>query len=100
MPQPAKPGPSPQPPVYRRICAWCRADMGPMWPGSRANSYGICPACIQCYFPDLYESGADEPAAPPEVQQRTAESDRDNSAAESESDRQRWVSRVVGEDKD
>jgi hypothetical protein len=50
------PKPSPPSPPYRRICAWCQADLGSLWVGSTAHSYGICLPCIQRYFPDLYES--------------------------------------------
>jgi hypothetical protein len=52
--------PSPPSSPHRRICAWCHIDLGPLWAGSTAHSYGICPSCIQRYFPDLYE--ADRPA--------------------------------------
>lgn len=51
--------PSPHSSPFRRICAWCQADLGPLWADSQAHSYGICPTCKQRYFPDLYE--ADEP---------------------------------------
>jgi hypothetical protein len=56
MPRSANPTPSAAPTAYRRLCAWCRTDLGPLWPGSQANSYGICIACTQRYFPDLYDS--------------------------------------------
>jgi hypothetical protein len=48
--------PSPPSSPYRRICAWCHADLGPLWPGSTAHSYGICRPCMQRNFPDLYTS--------------------------------------------
>jgi hypothetical protein len=49
------PKPSPSSSRYRRICAWCQADLGSLWDGSPAHSYGICPLCMQRYFPDLFE---------------------------------------------
>ena len=48
------PKPSPPSSRYRRICAWCQADLGSLWAGSPAHSYGICPQCMQRYFPDLF----------------------------------------------
>ena len=50
---------------HRRICSWCHADLGPLWPDSQAPSYGICPRCVRRYFPDLYEP--EEPS--PEIVQ-------------------------------
>jgi hypothetical protein len=57
------PKPSPPSSPYRRICAWCHADLGSLWPGSQAHSYGICSPCTHRYFPDLYEAdGQAEPS--------------------------------------
>jgi hypothetical protein len=56
------PKPSPPSSPFRRICAWCHADLGSLWAGSTAHSYGICSPCRQRYFPNLYES--ERPAEP------------------------------------
>jgi hypothetical protein len=35
------------PPFYRRICAWCKVDMGEAPKGSTADTHGICPTCAK-----------------------------------------------------
>lgn len=44
-----------QPILFRRICSWCRDDLGALWEGSQHHSYAICPTCQRIYFPALYE---------------------------------------------
>lgn len=46
---------------HRRICGWCRHDLGELWPGSQENSYAICDDCKARFFGWLYERAA-EPA--------------------------------------
>jgi hypothetical protein len=67
---------SPPSSPFRRICAWCHTDLGPLWPGSRAHSYGICPACLRRYFPDLYETDGTK-AQPHEPQPRSEQRPED-----------------------
>ena len=45
----------PQPANFRRICAWCRCDLGPLENPIERHSYGICEPCQQRYFAHLYE---------------------------------------------
>lgn len=30
---------------YRKICAWCKTDLGPIGPEFNGNTHGICPDC-------------------------------------------------------
>lgn len=55
---------------FRRICAWCNTDLGSLWTGSVAHSYGICSPCIQRYFPELYQTDNTK-AEPHESQSRS-----------------------------
>lgn len=40
---------------FRRICSWCRGDLGALDHESQDHSYGICEACAHRYFAFLYE---------------------------------------------
>jgi hypothetical protein len=53
--------------TFRRICSWCRCDLGPLWHGSQQHSYGICAACRDRYFAYLYEADGDLPLAQEEL---------------------------------
>jgi hypothetical protein len=48
---------------FRRVCAWCHCDLGPLEHPSQHHSYGICEQCQYRYFAQLYESDAEESAA-------------------------------------
>jgi hypothetical protein len=61
---------------HRRLCAWCHADMGALWPDSQAPSFGICRDCVQRYFPDLVEPTHSEPQPPPANPARQTSCDR------------------------
>jgi len=45
----------PQVAVHRRVCSWCRGDLGPLAHASQHDSYGICALCTRRYFAYLYE---------------------------------------------
>jgi hypothetical protein len=45
---------------YRKICAWCRCDLGPLSYTADNHSYGICDTCLQSHYADLLD---DAPAA-------------------------------------
>jgi hypothetical protein len=47
--------------AYRKICAWCRCDLGPLTYTADNHSYGICATCLQSHYADLLE---DAPAPP------------------------------------
>ena len=49
---------STQPTTYRRICAWCRSDLGALNQQCQDHSYGICETCAHRYFASLYEPDA------------------------------------------
>jgi hypothetical protein len=44
-----------QPAAFRRICSWCRSDLGALDHHAQDHSYGICEACAHRYFAYLYE---------------------------------------------
>jgi hypothetical protein len=46
---------STQPTTFRRICSWCRSDLGALGHQSQDHSYGICETCAHRYFAYLYE---------------------------------------------
>ena len=37
----------------RRVCAWCKKDMGAMEDGQPGDSHGICPDCAAKFQQDL-----------------------------------------------
>jgi len=39
----------------RRICSWCRCELGVLEHHSQEHSYGICESCVHHYFAYLYE---------------------------------------------
>jgi hypothetical protein len=41
--------------AYRKICAWCRCDLGPLTYTADNHSYGICATCLQSHYADLLE---------------------------------------------
>jgi hypothetical protein len=47
-----------QPAAFRRICSWCRRDLGALEHYCQDHSYGICETCAHCYFAYLYEPDA------------------------------------------
>jgi hypothetical protein len=63
----------PQAAAHRRVCSWCRGDLGPLTHPSQHDSYGICPSCAQHYFAYLYES--DEGNVPPILRERAVGAD-------------------------
>jgi hypothetical protein len=92
MRRPAPPPKTPAAPtLFRRICAWCHADLGSIWPDSQTNSYGICPVCIQRYFPDLYEPDASLPLTPAELERGAREGDAPTDDLEPGTDEPRAV---------
>jgi hypothetical protein len=95
-----RPAPAPKTPVaptlFRRICAWCHADLGALWPDSQTNSYGICPACSQRYFPDLYEPDASIPLTPAELERSGRDEEAPADDVEPGTDQRRAV-RSVGD---
>ena len=44
--------------TFRRICSWCRSDLGALDHHSQDHSYGICETCAHRYFAYLYEPDA------------------------------------------
>ena len=46
---------STQPTAFRRICSWCRGDLGALDHQAQDHSYGICETCAHRYFAYLYE---------------------------------------------
>jgi hypothetical protein len=41
---------------FRRICSWCRCDLGPLAYATKHHSYGICEQCQYQYFAHLYKA--------------------------------------------
>jgi hypothetical protein len=49
--------------TFRRVCSWCRCDLGPLEHPTEQHSYGICERCQYQYFAHLYEPDTEEHAA-------------------------------------
>ena len=48
---------------FRRVCSWCRCDLGPLAHATKHHSYGICEQCQHQYFAFLYEVNRPENTA-------------------------------------
>jgi hypothetical protein len=56
MQQISRPVSSSRLPYFHKLCAWCGYDLGVLSQHTEFPSYGICAACAQRYFADLYEA--------------------------------------------
>ena len=45
---------------FRRVCSWCRCDLGPLAHAAEQHSYGICAQCQHRYFAHLYNVETEE----------------------------------------
>jgi hypothetical protein len=48
---------------FRRVCSWCRCDLGPLLHATEHHSYAICERCQHRYFAHLYEADLPEDIA-------------------------------------
>jgi hypothetical protein len=67
MPAVVVPSPSAR---FRRVCSWCRCDLGPLDHATEHHSYGICKQCQHRYFAHLYDVAAGENAGAEVLQER------------------------------
>ena len=37
----------------RRVCAWCRKDLGAVRDGKPGDSHGVCPDCLEKLIKDV-----------------------------------------------
>jgi hypothetical protein len=56
---------------FRRVCSWCRCDLGPLTHATAHHSYGICEQCQYRYFAHLYKSDRPEDTALEVLRERT-----------------------------
>ena len=48
---------------FRRVCSWCRCDLGSLDHATEHHSYAICEQCKYRYFAHLYKSDLPEDTA-------------------------------------